>query len=408
MRLFNNSLPITQDLYCFLDEINYGLSAKQMNNLYSLVDGLISVKGVKSVRRISNEIITARQCSSLYRYLKNSQWQDSIINRNRLSYLDLFFNNNIKPKSVGFFIIDDTVNPKKKARCMEGLSFNHSHTEGKNIKSHCIVSSHFVCGGISQSVNYKLYLNKDNCEKHQRKFQGKPEIASDFIESFHKPSNCEKVYCLEDSWYTSEKSIRSCIKNHMHLIGAIRKNRLVTPNFTRMQAGEFFKGLPEDIFDVVTINKVQYKTFEFIAKLGKTDDITVKVVFSYEIKKSGDIIPIFLISTDLSLSAKQIISYYLVRWDIEVNYKHFKSNLGFDEYKIRNLQAIERYLLIVYLAMNFLQMYCYKNKATLKTIGDCINDFINFKFKSIINFVYDASASGCSIGQVYSYLKISF
>jgi hypothetical protein len=190
----------------------------------------------------------------------------------------------------------------------------------------------------------------------------------------------------------------------MHLIGAIRSNRLITPNFVRMQVGQFFKALPKEIFDVVTVKDSRYRTYEFNAKLGKSD-LTVKVVLSYEVKSNDDIIPIYLISTDTSLSAKEIISYYLNRWNIEVSYKHFKTDLGFDEYKIRSLKAIERYLLIVHLAMNFLQVYRYKNNISYKTLGECIEDIIKSKFKSVVDFIYHASACGYPLGLVYKSLK---
>lgn len=405
MKLFKDSLTINKELYEYLDEINYGLSTDQFTNLYSLAEGMITVKGTKSIRRISNETLTAPTCSSLYKYLSKSTWDNKLIERNRVSLLNMFFESNLKTKEPAFLIIDDTVNPKKKAISMEGLSFNHSHTEGKRIKSHCIVNSQFVCGKISMSLNHQFYLSKENCIKYKRQFKGKSDIAIDFVSNFSKPSNCEKTYCLVDSWYSSERLIRHCLENDTHLIGAIRSNRLVTPNFVRMQIGKFFKALPEDIFDVVTIEGTEYKTFEFTACLGKSD-LTVKVVLSYEVKRNKDIIPIYLVSTDTSLSAKQIILYYLKRWNIEVDYKHFKSDLGFDEYKIQDLKAIERYMLIVYLAMNFLQMYRYKNNISFKTLGECIEEIIKSRFKSVVNFVYTASAEGYPLEQVYLSLKL--
>lgn len=114
------------------------------------------VKGTKSIRRISHEVFSAPECNSMYNYLKDSNWIDELINNNRTSFLGLFFNNEIKHKKLDSFIIDDTVNPKKKANCIEGLSYNHSHTEGKRIKFHCFVSSQFVCGDISMFLDYKL------------------------------------------------------------------------------------------------------------------------------------------------------------------------------------------------------------------------------------------------------------
>lgn len=85
---------------------------------------------------------------------------DSLINRNQINYLKLQFSKLIKPKSLGFLVIDYTVNPKVQIKKMQGLSYNHSHTEGKNHWSHYIVTSNFVVWEISIPLNYKPYLNK--------------------------------------------------------------------------------------------------------------------------------------------------------------------------------------------------------------------------------------------------------
>jgi len=47
---------------------------------------------------------------------------------------------------------------------------------------------------------------------------GKSDIAVDFISSFEKPSNCDKVYCLVDSWYTSQKLVDSSLMQGFYLV----------------------------------------------------------------------------------------------------------------------------------------------------------------------------------------------
>jgi SRSO17 transposase len=401
-----DSLPKNNALYEFLSEVDYGVSKNQFNNLYSLTEGLISVQGTKSIRRVSKEILSARGSSAIYRYLKSARWSEDLINRNRITYLQNHMDNNIASNSTGFLIIDDTVNPKKKAKSMEGLCFNHSHVEGKNVWSHCVVTSQFVCNDINLPLDFKLYMNEPTCKKYKRGFLSKPDIAKDFVESFNKPLNCSNVYCLVDSWYSSGKFIKSCLNSKIHLIGSIKSNRLIIPEKERIQIRHFFKSLNLDALDVVTVKESKYKVFECISPLGKTDQI-VKVVISFEVRESEDIVPIYLISTDIALSSKDIISFYQERWNIETDYKYLKSYLGFDEYKVRNLRAIERYLLISFLAINLLHLSKQKEHNCSDALGKYIEEFIVKRKCSLVEFIYFSIKNGYELKDIYFSLKLS-
>src|SRR3712207_7660072 len=89
------------------------------------------------------------------------------------------------------------------------FSSRRRHTRYWRDWSSDVCSSDLATDNISIPLNYKPYLSKENCVKHQKTFKGKSDIAIDFIQSFNKPSNCDKIYCLVDSWYTSQRLIRS-------------------------------------------------------------------------------------------------------------------------------------------------------------------------------------------------------
>src|SRR3712207_8154099 len=91
--------------------------------------------------KISKTILNAKNNSSIYRFLSHSKWDDRLIDRNRINYLNLHFDKLIKPQSVGFLAIDDTINPKIQAKKIQGLNYNFSHVAGKSIWSHCVVTS---------------------------------------------------------------------------------------------------------------------------------------------------------------------------------------------------------------------------------------------------------------------------
>jgi hypothetical protein len=48
-----------------------------------------------------------------------------------ITSINFYFEHAIKPGSVGFVALDDTVNPREVAKKMDGLAFSYSHTENK-------------------------------------------------------------------------------------------------------------------------------------------------------------------------------------------------------------------------------------------------------------------------------------
>ena len=64
------------------------------------------------------------------------------------------------------------------------------------------------------------------------------------------------------------------------------------------------------------------------------------------------------ISTDVSLSTREILDRYMERWPIEVFFRQAKNRLSFDQYQIRSSQGIRRYWLLMPLAHFLACMEC--------------------------------------------------
>jgi len=56
------------------------------------------------------------------------------------------------------------------------------------------------------------------------------------------------------------------------------------------------------------------------------------------------------ISTDVSLSTREILDRYVERWPVEVFFRHAKDRLAFDKYQVRSSKGIRRYWLLMSLA----------------------------------------------------------
>lgn len=133
-----------------LPKNKYGISKPQINHLNNLIHGLITVHDNKSISSISKSVLTARDSSCIYRFLSTSVWDDNLVNRNRIKYLNLILEQQVKPESIGFLIIDDTVNPKPRAKKTEELDY---HFIGA-VKSNRLISPKGIKLQLSQFAEY--------------------------------------------------------------------------------------------------------------------------------------------------------------------------------------------------------------------------------------------------------------
>ena len=232
----------------------------------------------------------------------------------------------------------------------------------------------------------------------------KSDIAIEFVNSFEKPSNCDKIYCLVDSWYTSERLTYSCLTNGLNIISALKSNRKISPLGITMQIKEFAKYIDPATLDIVTINGTEYRVYQYEGKISKIENAIALIC--YEVDGDNLKPPVYILSTDIELSNEDIIRFYLNRWSIEINYKYLKTHLGFDEYKVQSILSIERYFLITFLAINFLEIYRLHNLEKLRTIGDSISFIKSLSATELVRFVYEQARNNIPIENILSNLKL--
>lgn len=394
------------ELVDFLQDVNYGMNKAQFNHLITMVEGSIQIEGKISISKIAENIATSKDESCIYRFLSESPWDDELLNRNRVNFLEYHLEHNIQPNETGFLVIDDTTNLKDvRTKEMEGLDFHYSHTEGKICWSHCVVTSNFVVGLYAMPLHFKPYYREEKCKELGIEFESKVDIAKGFIKRFRTPSNIKQVYVLTDSWYTSTSLIEEALCKGYHVIGCVKSNKMIFPYGVKIKISEFIKWIEPSTLDLVTVEGKEYRVYRYEGKVGTLDNATLLI--SYEVKKDGYEAPVCVLSTDIELDSETILRYYAVRWTIETSYQYLKENLGFDEYRVRSLVSIERYMLLCFLAYNFLEYYRVTQKhLRLETIGDTIQHMKKESIKDFVNFVYYRAKNNVSLGEIYAQLKL--
>lgn len=94
-------------------------------------------------------------------------------------------------------------------------------------------------------------------------------------------------------------------------------------------------------------------TYSELICISKAMRCQVKVVFIH--RSNGHFFP--LISTDLTLSAKQMIEYYAARWKIESGFKELKHEIGAIDSQCRKNNAVENHFNLCCLAMTLTWIY---------------------------------------------------
>lgn len=287
---------------------------------------------------------------------------------------------------------------------MEGLDFHYSHAKGKTCWSHCVVTSNFVSGPYSVPLHFKPYYREDKCKELGYEFKSKVEIAKDFVKTFNPPTNLKQLYILTDSWYTGTPLIEEALSKGYHLIEGVKPNRTISPCGIKLKISAFIKYLDPNSLDVVTVKGKEYRVYRYEGKIASFDNSVLLI--SYEITEDGFNSSVCIICTDIDLSTETILRYYSIRWTVKTNYQYLKENLGFDQYRIRSLISIERYMLLCFLAYNFLEIFRVTNiHLDLNTIGDTIRHHKKQASISVMEFIYKA-INNVPLEDVYIQLKL--
>jgi len=368
-------MPVTivnhsDDLIKYISKLNLGLSASQTNHLLNLITGLINLEGKKNLSNLNRNFLNTTNRSNLSRFLTASPWNEEVVNSKRLEYshskLIETAQNFKKPL---FLSIDDTmISKKRESRHIEGMTKLFSHVSRKTEWAHCQVALQGKSHDLSMPLDFKVYLSKDYCEKQNTEFKSKNDLAYDLIKNLEFVKE-NLTYLLMDSWYSSSKLIMNALALGIYSIVPLKSNRKIFPEGIEIQLKEYEKLIDKSILNLVTVKGKDYYTYRYEGNLKGIENAIV--IFSYEL--SGDELknPMYILSTDICLSNREIISYYLNRWDIEVSFRYQKDSLGLCHYEMRSLKGIKRYWYIIYLAYNYLTL---KNGETSKSIGTKIQE----------------------------------
>ena len=380
----------------YISELNLPYSSAIKNHMVNIVSGIIVTEGSKTISSVHNKITCNRDRSTGSRFLSSYSWNHEYVTQERIFHAISEISNTCEDSDVGFLIIDDTLTKKNTStKKIESLDFHNSHADGNKPKwSHCLVTSHYKINDYSIPLDFRQYHRKESSKKLSKKFLDKNELAMELINEFTPVT--KNNYLLVDSWYTSAKILLHGLINGCHTIGRIKSNRVIYPAGIKTNVKKFSSYIRTNETSLVTASNNKYYVYRYE---GKLNDIENAVVLISWTKSDLSDKPAFIISTDVSLDNKTIISYYEKRWDIEVSYRYHKTALGFDEFQIQSLKSIHRYWSMIFLTYTFLEIFRVKCEKLykFKNIGDVILHFRNNYLVKIVSFAHECADNGIDL-----------
>ena len=278
-------------------------------------------------------------------FLNVGKWDDSLLAHTlKRSVVEFIYSEAQRTGKPVFCIVDDTIASKTKPSSqalhpIEDAYFHQSHLKGKQDYGHQAVAVMLSCNGIVLNYAFVLY----------NKSISKIDIVQNIAKELPEPPGMSYFLC--DCWYVSEKIINTFAGRGFHTIGALKTNRMLYPYGIKQKLSELAKLLSVTRldFDLVTVKKQKYYVYRYEGKLNGIENAVV--LLSYPEKAFGNpkALRAFL-STDVSLSTDQILSYYACRWPIEIFFRQCKDKLALDSYQIRSAKGIRRYWLLMSLA----------------------------------------------------------
>ena len=282
-----------------------------------------------------------RSLSSFTRFLGQNLWAMEEVTETALH--QFFQTLRITARDVLFLIVDDTL-VKKTGKKIPGCGWHKDHAQNMaNVFGHQWVLSALLYKDFLLPLWAKLYHPKGT--RGCGPFQTKITLAQKIIRALALPIPC-KLYVLADSWYWAKTLAQVCRKCGYHMISQLKSNSVL-----------WMDGEKTNVTSLLDLGSSYRKVSLFV--YGKTKTLRI-ARFIGDIKGLGKVAvvvvkekrkkPTYLVCTNIHLAAIDIIKYYSKRWKIEQMIKDLKQRLGFGDYQVRDLQAIQRHVALALLS----------------------------------------------------------
>jgi hypothetical protein len=210
-------------------------------------------------------------------------------------------------------------------------------------------------------------------------FQTKLQQAAAMLLAIAGHFQTSPVLAVMDSWFGNDglwKPVHKALGGRFHLLTRLRSNNVLYGQPETLQSGRRGRrpkygprlGSSEEVAQTVRAQATPYS----VDLYGKRREVRAvdRVVLLKTLKRPVRVVWVFrktqwmaLMTTDLTLSVEQIITYYGARWKIESGFKELKQDIGSQKCQCRNGVAVINHLNFCTMAVTLTWIYADRLKA---------------------------------------------
>jgi hypothetical protein len=217
--------------------------------------------------------------------------------------------------------------------CTQWEAFVHKHFPDREIPHQAKARAR-----LHKQVDETLLQDAEFVALHEQ-FHTKIDLAIELVEAAIR-HRVRFSPLLFDGWYLSERLVAVAQRRRKDWISILKKNRnLETQSFILRDAEDhpltFDKPhiavqdlvplIPDRAFREIRVADQVYWTFTFTVRIPTLGKVRLVISYQYTARTGTYVV---LVTNRLDWSAQQIIAKYLLRWPIELDYRHLKTSLN--------------------------------------------------------------------------------
>ncbi len=265
----------------------------------------------------------------------------------------------------GVMIIDDSIVEKPYTDENEIICWHYDHAKGKTVKGINFLTTLYYAQDMALPVAFELvsktetYLDKKTGKEKRKSKKTKNERYRQMLQTACQ-NQIPFRYVLNDLWFASAENMRFVKMDiEKEFIMALKSNRKVALSFEDKAQGIYQRidqlDMPESAALLIHLEGVPFP-LQLIRQVFTNEDGSTGVRY--------------LVTSDLTLSADQIITIYQTRWKVEEYHRSLKQNASLAQSPTRTETTQTNHFVAAlwsFVKIEFLKVRTKKNHYQLKS-----------------------------------------
>jgi Transposase DDE domain len=329
----------------------------------------------------------ARHRAALVRFLADTRWAKDWAVLTQLA--ELLLRQESQRRGTWALVLDQTLCGQQGTKTENTFSrgnYRQRPKKGqrKNKKlarrsCHCFVMGLLLTPSGLRIPRGRFYYTEDYCRAKNKSYRTQTQLAAELVGTLAVPDGVQ-VVVLGDTAFDAKAIRAACQQRGFHWIVPLNPERVLAGAKPRPKVSSLVKGFTAQQFAPVRLvssqgpfaaqrrvarcrlgPKVKGRTYYVHPERRAVHSVgEVLLVFSTKEKpESGKpvLVQKILMTDDVSLSARQVVELYDLRWQIELFFKELKSTLGLHQYRFREFAKVEGWVQSCLVTFCYLEWY---------------------------------------------------